>query len=216
MLAEWMGEAGLIAGLAVLLATSLATTQRWWHIGLAAAGLLIGAYAWGNDRSTATMILAAGLVLGNLGGLMRFNARNAPLDDDAMGLFRRHLHSMSPGDARLLADQGSFVDASANDVLTQQDVVVERLYFLARGVGVVEVDGKMVGRVGEGDLVGEAALIPNGKASATVRLVEPGRLWFIPRNRLDALLKAQPGIARALASATLASLRDKLDRANRG
>lgn len=116
----------------------------------------------------------------------------------------------------MLFDQGSMVMAQMGEELTREGEIVGNLHFLASGCAAVLVDDVIVGRAGPGDMIGEACLIPAGAATATVRVAQSGtRLWFCPRERLGAFLSAQPHIATVLNMATMAALRDKLDRANR-
>lgn len=155
------------------------------------------------------------LIIFNGLALIRMRGRGV-LDDDSTAFYQRHLSHLSAAQASLLIDQGSFIDGRAGDILTREGAPVDALHFLVSGIAAVLVDNAIVGRVGPGDLIGEAALLSEGRASATVRLAgDSNRLWFIPKERLAAFLAAHPDIAAELNAATMAALQEKLERANR-
>jgi CRP/FNR family transcriptional regulator len=52
--------------------------------------------------------------------------------------------------------------------------------------------------IGKGELLGELALFRNAPRSATAVAVEPVTLLVIPANRLDHLVRTNPGLALAL------------------
>jgi CRP-like cAMP-binding protein len=49
----------------------------------------------------------------------------------------------------------------------------------------VEVDGKPVAEVGPGAIVGEMALLHQGRRTATLRAVTPCRVAVVPKDRID-------------------------------
>jgi CRP-like cAMP-binding protein len=49
----------------------------------------------------------------------------------------------------------------------------------------VEVDGKPVTEVGPGAIVGEMALLHQGRRTATLRAVTPCRVAVVPKDRID-------------------------------
>lgn len=212
----WIDSGGLlIAAGAVVVAASAVQGGRWLRIGLFLAGLLALGDALFRNTGAAAIGLALLLVLINGLAMVRMRGRGV-LDDDAAAFYQRHLSHLSPSQASLLIQQGSFIDGRAGDILTMKGEPVESLYFLVSGVAAVLVDGAIVGRIGSGDLIGEAALLGEGRASATVRLAgDSNRLWFIPKERLAAFLAVHPDIAAELNAATMAALQEKLERANR-
>lgn len=212
----WIDSGGLlIAAGAVVVATSAVQGGRWLRIGLFLAGLLALSDALFRNTGIAPMSLAAVLLLINGLALIRMRGRGV-LDDDSAAFYQRHLSHLSPAQAGLLIEQGSFVDGRAGEILTRAGEAVDALHFLVSGVAAVLVDNAIVGRIGPGDLIGEAALLGDGRASATVRLAgDSNRLWFIPKDRLAAFLAVHPDIAAELNAATMAALQEKLERANR-
>ena len=49
----------------------------------------------------------------------------------------------------------------------------------------VEIDGKPVAEVGPGAIVGELALLHQGRRMATLRAVTPCRVAVVPKDRID-------------------------------
>lgn len=217
MNALWAAQGGmlLLAG-GLIAAASFAAQGRWLRPGLALAGVIAAVDALWFQRGAPALILAVLIALFNSLAILKMRSSGGPLDSEADSFARRHLAALSPGDARLLIGQGQFVSARAGEELTREGSPVDNLYFLLSGCAAVLVNDAIVGKIGPGDLIGEASLLTGGKASATVRLAEDSRLWFAERDRLSAFLAVQPGIASALRAATMAALRDKLERANRG
>ena len=209
-------SAGLLIGAAgVIAAASLVQSGQWLRAGLLIAGLLAIADALLRNLGIAPMLLAAIVILANGMALIRMGGKGV-LDADSESFYRRHLSQLSPAQASLLIAQGNFIEARAGDILTREGQPVESLHFLVEGVAAVLIDEAIVGRLGPGDLIGEAVLLGDARASATVRLAgDRNRLWFAPKERLAAFLAAQPAIAAELNAATVSALRDKLERANR-
>jgi CRP-like cAMP-binding protein len=57
----------------------------------------------------------------------------------------------------------------------------------------VEIDGKPVAEVGPGAIVGEMALLQEGRRTATLRAVTPCRVAVVPKDLIDR--EALEGIA---------------------
>lgn len=214
---DWLLTTGFWP-LAICCATagSLTGSARAMRTGLLLAGLL---FAFGSIwPAVQPLPLALGILLAlvNALALLRISAGRKALSAEEALFHDRHLARLKPADVRLFVGQGSYVPAKAGEQLTRSGDRVDTLYFLIEGSAAVVVDGAVVGRVGPGDLIGEAALLPGGVASADVKIVEDGaRLWFIARDRLDQFLRAQPQVAAELRAATLAAMQAKLEAANR-
>ncbi|MEQ1687255.1 MAG: cyclic nucleotide-binding domain-containing protein [Sphingopyxis sp.] len=203
----------LALGAAVL--ASMVAGGRWIRIGLSVAGLLFAFDSWANGRGWSALILALMLALGNGLAVLAPMLRRKAASAEARQLHARHLSALPLADVQLLIDQGSAAQGRTGDVLTREGQAVNALQFLMVGSAAVQVADTLVGRVGPGDLIGEACMIEDGTASATVCVTDDSaQLWFIPRDRLRAFLAVQPRIAQALSAASLAALRDKLESAN--
>ncbi|MEQ1509385.1 MAG: cyclic nucleotide-binding domain-containing protein [Sphingopyxis sp.] len=194
---------------------SMLAGGRWIRVGLALAGLLFALDSWVNDRGWSALLLALMLALVNAMAVLTPLLRRGSASAEARHLHMRHLPNLALADVQLLIDQGGTAQARTGDVLTREGQAVDALQFLMVGSAAVQVADTIVGRIVPGDLVGEACLIADGTASATVRVTDDAaQLWFIPRERLHAFLAVQPRIAQALQGASLAALKGKLESAN--
>jgi Cyclic nucleotide-binding domain len=75
--------------------------------------------------------------------------------------------------------------------LVEQDEPGHELYLLFDGLLAVEVDGRTVGEIGPGAVVGEIALLEGGRRSATLRAVTPCRVAAVPGDRVDRAVLAE-------------------------
>jgi hypothetical protein len=69
--------------------------------------------------------------------------------------------------------------------LVQQGEPGEELFLLFDGVLQVEIDGEPVTQVGPGAILGEMALLYQGRRMATLRAVTPCRVATVPKDRID-------------------------------
>jgi hypothetical protein len=82
----------------------------------------------------------------------------------------------------------------AGRTLVQQGEPGDELFLLFDGVLRVEVDGRPVTEVGPGAILGEMALLREGRRTATLRAVTPCRVAVVPKDHID------PQALEALAS----------------
>jgi CRP-like cAMP-binding protein len=73
----------------------------------------------------------------------------------------------------------------AGRTLVQQDQRGDELFLLFDGVLQVEIDGKPVTQVGPGAILGEMALLGEGRRMATLRAVTPCRVAVVPKDHID-------------------------------
>jgi Cyclic nucleotide-binding domain len=73
----------------------------------------------------------------------------------------------------------------AGRTLVQQGEPGEELFLLFDGVLRVEIDGKPVTEVGPGAILGEMALLREGRRTATLRAVTPCRVAVVPKDQID-------------------------------
>jgi hypothetical protein len=125
------------------------------------------------------------------------------------------LAGLGRAQARRLIDQGIWMDAREGDVLVKAGEPAAQLYYLATGGGDVHSRGKLVGRVVPGQLIGEATVLGESAAIATVTITEPARIWCAQGRTLNAYLAANPDARHALEHSFTVSLREKLDAMNR-
>jgi Cyclic nucleotide-binding domain len=73
----------------------------------------------------------------------------------------------------------------AGRTLVEQGEQGEELFLLFDGVLRVEIDGKPVTQVGPGAILGEMALLHEGRRMATLRAVTSCRVAVVPKDRID-------------------------------
>jgi hypothetical protein len=73
----------------------------------------------------------------------------------------------------------------AGRTLVEQGQQGEELFLLFDGVLQVEIDGKPVTEVGPGAILGEMALLQEGRRMATLRAVTPCRVAVVPKDQID-------------------------------
>jgi hypothetical protein len=71
-------------------------------------------------------------------------------------------------------------ELAAGTLLTQQGEEASELYLILDGMVSVEVDGRDLGDLGPGAVVGERALLEGGRRTATLRAVTPVRVAVAP------------------------------------
>jgi hypothetical protein len=73
----------------------------------------------------------------------------------------------------------------AGRTLVQQGEPGDELFLLFDGVLRVEIDGKPVTEVGPGAILGEMALLQEGRRTATLRAVTPCRVAVVPKDHIN-------------------------------
>lgn len=141
--------------------------------------------------------------------------RAAKFDEDEKAMVAGPLAGLGRAQARRLIDQGMWMDGRPGDVLIREGQPAAQLYFLASGAGDVHSRGHLVGRVVPGQLVGEATVLGESAAIATVTLTQPSRFWCAHGHTLNAYLAANPDARHALEHGFTVSLREKLEAMNR-
>ena len=83
-------------------------------------------------------------------------------------------------------------------VLVEQGQIGDELYLLLDGVISVEVDGEVLGEVGPGAILGERALLEEGRRTATLRAVARARVAVANADQIDreALIELSGGHRR--------------------
>jgi Cyclic nucleotide-binding domain len=104
---------------------------------------------------------------------------SAPVVTAVESALERHL-SVAVIDAK-----PRFLRLQAGRTLVQQGERGDELFLLFDGVLRVEVDGKPVTEVGPGAILGEMALLHEGRRMATLRAVTPCRVAVVPKDRID-------------------------------
>lgn len=141
--------------------------------------------------------------------------RAAKFDEDERTMLSGPLAGLGRAQARRLIDQGIWMEGRPGDVLIREGEPAAQLYFLASGAADVHSRSHLVGRAVPGQLVGEATVLGESAAIATVTLTQPSRFWCAQGRTLNAYLAANPDARHALEHGFTVSLREKLEAMNR-
>jgi hypothetical protein len=201
---------------AVVLFALIARKQLTSHVmlGIAGAfGLLYGMTAHGMLGIILPFLI---LIVAGVQATSVFGAnRAARFTQEEQAMFEGPLKGLGKSQARRLIDQGIWIDGRKGDVLIREGEPAAQLFFIATGGGQVHSRGKLVGRIVPGQLAGEATVLGEAAAIATVTLTEPSRFWCAQGKSLNAYLAANPDARHALEHSFNVSLRQKLDAMNR-
>lgn len=208
---------GLYIGIfAAALAALIARSRLVNHLMLGVAGAMGLYYGYGAHGMLGAILpflilIVAGVQVASVVGANRaaqFTAEDQQmLDGPLAGLGRAQ--------ARRLIDQGYWMEGRPGDVLIREGEPAAQLYFLATGAGDVHSRGHLVGHIVPGQLVGEATVLGEAAAIATVTLTQSSRFWYAQGMALNAYLAANPDARHALEHSFTVSLRQKLDAMNR-
>lgn len=141
--------------------------------------------------------------------------RSAKFDADEKQMLAGPLSGLGRAQARRLIDQGIWMNGRTGDVLIREGEPAAQLYYLASGGADVHVREKLVGRATPGQLLGEATVLGQAAAIATVTLSQASRFWCAQGRALNAFLAANPDARHALEHGFNVSLRQKLEAMNR-
>jgi CRP/FNR family cyclic AMP-dependent transcriptional regulator len=200
----------------VLLVATLVRSRLANHILLGTAGVL--GLVYGSWAHGALAIVLPGLILvvaGVQAASVLVANKSATFTDEEQALLDGPLSKLGRSQARRLLDQGVWMDCRSGDVLTREGEPAGQLYYLASGAGEVHSQGRLVGRVGAGQLIGEATVLGEAAAIATVTLTERSRVWCAQGQSLNAFLAANPDARHALEHSFTVSLRQKLAAMNK-
>lgn len=114
---------------------------------------------------------------------------------------------LSRRDLDHVARQADEVKEKAGTVLTKQGGLGQEFLLILEGGARVERDGKVIARLGPGDVFGEMSLIDGLPRSATVIAESPTVLLVIQSRSFRSLLDTVPGLQRKLLITLCARLR---------
>ena len=102
------------------------------------------------------------------------------------GFGRRELERLG-----MLTDQ---VDLPAGHVLMRQDEAGQEAFIIVRGRAEITRDGRVIAERGNGDILGEIALVDEGPRTATVTLTEPSQLLVVGHRDFHTLMDEMPAV----------------------
>jgi voltage-gated potassium channel len=87
---------------------------------------------------------------------------------------------------------------AAGTELCRQDDFENEVYVIVEGDAEVVIDGAAVGTTHVGELVGELAMLGNGRRAATLRALAPMRVLVLDAREVDSVLAADPSSVQRL------------------
>jgi CRP-like cAMP-binding protein len=184
---------------ALLVAALLTRTTKRMRLLIAAAGLAILARAvlLADYAGVGWMLVLLAVWLIKLWGerLEGRKIRFTPVED---AMRRTFLSALPRGAARQFIDQGLWLRGVTDDVLTNEGEPVTNLYYLVSGGACATIKGGEVGICRAGDLIGEATILSDEDATATVTLTEPSTFWCASTSTLRQFLGDHEGLRGAM------------------
>ena len=208
---------GLYIGIfAAVLVALIARRRLTSHVMLGIAGALGLLYAMAAHGMLGIILPFLILIVAGVQAASVVGANKAArFTSEEQAMFDGPLAGLGRGQARRLIDQGVWIDGRQGEVLIKEGEPAAQLYYLASGGAEVRSRGTLVGRIGPGQLVGEATVLGKSAAIATVTLLKSSRFWCAQGHSLNAYLAANPDARHALEHSFNVSLREKLDAMNR-
>ncbi len=125
-------------------------------------------------------------------------------DEDAVAVLRRVALFEPLTDAELaeLAARATRHHFAPGEAVIRQGDTGDVLHVVAEGFLEALVDGRVVGHVTPGDLIGEMAMLTGEPRSATVRALTDSIAWEVGRDALAPLLEARPALTEAISTIT--------------
>jgi CRP-like cAMP-binding protein len=103
-------------------------------------------------------------------------------------------------DLRTIARHVGETEAAAGDVLFEQGSIPYQLFVIEEGAAEITRDGRRLGTIGPGDVVGEMGLMRLQRRTATVRVTAPIRAVTVSAEDLQVIEEEMPEIAGQLRS----------------
>jgi CRP-like cAMP-binding protein len=106
------------------------------------------------------------------------------------------LEGISASDVEVLCQCGFIMEIPTDKVVMREGLVERELYLVLRGEYEVQIEDKVLGVLGEGDVLGEVSFFNNpGERVATIRSLTPGRVMVLERHFLEHLIPSHPELA---------------------
>jgi CRP/FNR family cyclic AMP-dependent transcriptional regulator len=112
----------------------------------------------------------------------------------------------SAAELRDIAGRADEIDVPAGYTLTREGERGREFVVLVEGAATVESDGRMIATLGDGDLLGEIALLLYTHRTATVRTTAPSRLLVVTEHDFRTLVATVPSFGREVFAAAAARL----------
>jgi len=106
------------------------------------------------------------------------------------------LEGISASDVEVLCHYGFIMEIPSDKVVMREGLVEQELYLVLRGEYEVQIEDKVLGVLGEGDVLGEVSFFNNpGERVVTIHSLTPGRAMVLDRHFLKRLIHSHPELA---------------------
>jgi CRP-like cAMP-binding protein len=116
------------------------------------------------------------------------------------------MEPIDPADWKALLDAGREQDAEPGQVLVREGGTGGSLFIVLRGSVLITRGGRRIGELGEGSILGEAAMLDGRPRTASVIVEQPARLLVVPGSAVRSLIAERPALREALLQAARARL----------
>jgi len=179
------------------------------------AGSISAVYYWTLDDKV-SMFWETLFTLVNIAQFMilQIENRRGSFNEDEDYFIRTCLPNIERSYARRLVKLGAWTEVQDETILVFENKVPDKLKFIISGKADVFRDGKLIGKVGRGDFVGEISYLTGEEATATAIVTEPIRYLAFGQKRLRDHLTKNTEVRHALETSFNRNLADKLIKSN--
>jgi CRP-like cAMP-binding protein len=124
--------------------------------------------------------------------------------DPKMRELQRLFEDASEPELRAIASRADEIDVPAGFRLTQEGDRGREVVLVASGAATVTREGEEIATVGEGDIVGELALVTYAPRTATVTTTEPSRVFVLGERHFRELVDTVPAFSWRVFAAAVA------------
>ena len=132
--------------------------------------------------------------------------------DEERELYETVFKNFAPFEFMKLLRLGKWLEAREGQLLTIEAKPLDHVMLIYKGLVSVETGGQEIGQMKGGELIGEVSYITEGKATATVRTLQPTRYLSWSKKDLRRLLSRNPSLRTAMESVFNRELSKKLAR----
>ena len=145
-----------------------------------------------------------------------YGEKAAKFSDRELELYETLFRSLTKLEFMKLLRISNWRQLPPESVLARQGEAVPELMLISNGAAKVEIDGRQVAELRDGQLVGEMSFVTGGPATATVTTTETTQLLGFPKDELQGLLRRNPTLRYRIGTVLSAEISRKLIRSSQG
>jgi len=199
----------------LLIASMLMRDMRWLRILAIGAGSVSAVYYWA-QADYVSVFWETLFTLVNICQLLiiAIENRRGKFSKDEQYFIKTCLAGLERAQARKFVKLGAWTQVSQGAILITEDTCPQLLKFVVEGKAIVTRSGKLLGKIGRGDFLGEMSYLTGKNASASVTTDTTMRYLAFDRNILKEHLAKNPEVRFALESSFNRNLVEKLVKTN--